>query len=408
MKHGFSLMLLWLILPASLFAQFQGNIDAINESVCQANGSVVVSGPASNLYALTGVSIPQIGPFSPPATFTDLPAGDYTITEFTLDNQEHSQAVTVPGNYEQNWIFTAEVDYDPCSNGTPSVSINNFTIINADPGEQRPPYLFRISSKNGSLPGDGSEPPAFTSATSFPIAFPSGMNGNYELQARDACGNYKTINVYVPLTAPSPSLTLAFNSFANCDGDGNYTATPSGGTPPYTFTITAGPDQVGSTITSNNTQSYVFTSGGTYTLQLTDNCGGITQQTVTAPLYQTPVAYGWGAIGSCTPPPGVGTGGINVYIENGIGPYNIVMDSDCGHPTYTGTGNMGNNIIGNLTRPCNYAITITDACGLTSTTNVPLVGPGDGVIYAYTNVRCPEGTSEEYILKIGLGYGPPL
>lgn len=64
--------------------------------------------------------------------------------------------------------------------------------------------------------------------TEFIIQHPSGVGGWYELQAKDACGNFKTIKVYVPDLAPAPSVSSGFNNFANCDGDAQYTVSGSG------------------------------------------------------------------------------------------------------------------------------------------------------------------------------------
>ncbi len=144
-----------------------------------------------------------------------------------------------------------------------------------------PPSLIEFPPKGGSLSPDGTGLPVFSNVSSFPISYPGGMNGNYELQAKDACGNYKTINIYVPQTAPAPALNLGFDSFKNCAGDAVYNATASGGKPNYVYTIIApSTDQVGTSKTSAGGVQFDLTSGGTYTIQAMDQCGGIRQQTV--------------------------------------------------------------------------------------------------------------------------------
>lgn len=408
----FCILLFLFISPKYINAQITG-IVTTTESICISDGTVKISGanPTSE-YALTGASIPQYGPFYPTmgmVLFQNLPKGDFTITEFKADNTEPTQPVTVSSNYEQNWSFTASINYNPCSGGTPTVSIDNFQIVNATGAEQRPPYTFRISSKNGSLPADGSTPPPFQNVSSFSIPYPLGMNGNYELQAKDNCGNYKTINVYVPQTAPSPNLSLTFNNFLNCAGDASYTATASGGTPNYVFTIIApSTDQVGFTQTTSGTANFNFTTGGYYSIQVVDQCGGITVQTVNVKQYASPYAEVGGADGTCDPLPN-GTGAFSLYVAaDGLGPYTATITNDCGAPTISQNVIPGiyNPIIG-LTRPCNYTIVVTDGCGKSYTLNkVRLIGPMIDSLAASNYHNCPLA-DDRIIETIYAGYGPP-
>lgn len=404
------------LLALSVNAQITGNVST-TESICISDGTVRITGAnPTSIYALTGDNgqIPQLGPFTPSmgiVIFNDLPKGPYTITEFKADNTQPTQGVTVPGNYEQNWIFNASVDYNPCSGGIPTVDITNFQILNAAPDQQRPPYTYRISAKNGSLPVLVSDPPAFTSVSGFSIPYPSGMNGNYEIQAKDACGNYKTINVYVPATAPGPGLTTSFNNFTSCTGDASYTATASGGTPNYIYTIIApSTDQVGSTQTTSGSATFTLTANGTYTIQVMDQCGGVTVNTINVKPYVGPTASAWGAGGTCSPPPGLGTGGIGIFVQaDGLGPYSATITSDCGYGPQTVTPlTLGNaTYVDGLPRPCNYTVTVMDGCGQTVTFNVSLVGPGDGIMGEYNYINCPAAGQTDYIQTIGVGFGPP-
>ena len=217
-KFAFSLIAV-ILMPFSSFATFTGTVTT-TESICQATGTVSVTGADNtSVYALTGSNIPQYGPFSPNAgvvTFTDLPPGTYTVTEFKQNNEQPTRQAVVSGNYEQNWTWTAEAVYEPCSAGVPTLQIKNFRIINATSSQQRPPYVFRISTKNGSLPANGAEPPAYQNVSEFIIPYPEGAGGWYELQAMDDCGNFKTISVFVPAQAPSPGAHSSFNNFINC------------------------------------------------------------------------------------------------------------------------------------------------------------------------------------------------
>ncbi|MBK8079768.1 MAG: hypothetical protein IPK25_05475 [Saprospiraceae bacterium] len=114
------------------------------------------------------------------------------------------------------------------------------------------------------------------------------------MQAKDSCGNYKTINVYVPATAPSPALGLNFSNFTSCSGNAVYTATATGGTPAYIYPIIApSTDQVGTNITSSNPVNFNLTANGFYTIQAMDQCGGRVTQTVNVRPYNRPNAQAW-------------------------------------------------------------------------------------------------------------------
>ena len=113
---GLNIIFIFLISSAlSIYGQITGTVTT-TESICISDGTVKITGadPTSE-YALTGDNgqIPQIGPFLPMmgmVVFSALPKGPYTITEFKADNSQPTQGAIVPGNYEQNWTFTASVE----------------------------------------------------------------------------------------------------------------------------------------------------------------------------------------------------------------------------------------------------------------------------------------------------------
>ncbi len=412
MKARIFIIFLLLSLFSTANAQITGTVSSI-ESVCLSNGCVIISNASStSQYFLTGSGIPQIGPvlaMNDMVAFKEIPPGNYTITEFKLDNTQPTQSVTVLGNYEQNWTFNASVEFDPCVAGTPTVEITNFTITNASLSEQRPPYTYRISSKGGALPGDGSVPPPFLSVTSFNIPYPSGMNGNYEIQAKDACGNYKTINVYVPQTAPAPELNLSFDRFKDCAGDAVYNASATGGIPDYIYTIIApSTDQVGTTKTSAGSVQFDLKAGGTYTIQAIDQCGGVRTRTVAVRPYLAPVASVRPGMGTCQPLPN-GTGAFSIFASaDGIGPYSAVVTNDCGEPIITiNPLAIGSTPVRNLKRPCIYTVTVKDGCDYTASFIAELVPPGPNKLQAKSSISCPTGTSTEYVLNLDVDSLPP-
>lgn len=411
-----AIMLRVLTLAPDLYAQTAPVITS-QESLCQATGKVIVKGNPTFFTFLTGSNIPQYGPFrgadlpGDSVVFDLLPKGNYTVTQINPNNnQEKMYPVTVTGNYEQNWTFTATPTFGACSGGTATVSIGNITITGATPAQQRPDYFFRISAKNGSLPADGNPPPPFSTPLngSFSIPNPAGLGGTYEIQGRDVCGNYKTIKVNVPSAPPGPSVSSAFVKFTNCDGDADYDITASGGTGPYVFKVKSGPDQVNATITHASKAGFTLKAGGTYVITVTDQCGGSKDITVKPKTYVAPTFTYGTSNGTCSPTGGTGSLRI-VTTADGIGPFTIKITS-------TGTG-CGVNItkvttktdttFANLPRPCTYTVTVTDGCTKSSTQTVKLIAPGADMMGCSKSIQCPSGSSEKYRLSLSVTVKPP-
>ncbi|HAK78226.1 MAG TPA: hypothetical protein DCM71_15265, partial [Runella sp.] len=403
---------MFLLISIASIAQFTEPQITPTPSTCQADGKIAVKGNVTYLNFLTGGNIPgQQGPLSGSefdVVFSNLSPANYTLTVIDPNtNEEKSYPVVITGNYEQNWIFSAQVIYNPCSNGTPTISIRNLAIVGANSSQQRPDYFFRISSKNGSLPSDGTTPPAYNTPLSGSFSIPlSGVGGNYEIQGKDACGNYKTINVTVPNSIPGPSVSNAFVKFNNCDGDADYKLSASGGTSPYIFTIKSGPDQIGTTITNASEATFALKAEGTYVVEVKDQCGGITEHTVNVKKYTAPNASIWSSYGECDPAGGQGTGSIQVAVDLnsvGLGPVTVALvSSSCPVPapqTYPANGTV---TFTGLQRPCSYTVEVTDACGKKFTQNIDLVGPGSGKLQCYKYYLCPEDQSTNYRVAIGI------
>lgn len=399
-----------LTLAATSYSQVTAPQITAYESRCESTGKVVVNGNTSYLNILTGGNIPgQLGPLSGNASnvvFNNLQKGNYTLTVINpTTNDEATYSITVPGTYEQNWIFKADIVYSPCSAGVPTIKITNFEIQNAGISQQRAPYKYRISAKNVGLPADGSTPPAYQSVSEFSIPYPSGVGGNYELQAIDSCGNYKTINVYVPATSSGPWVNSSFVKFNNCAGDAEYKLEAGGAKDPYIFKIKSGPDQVGVTQTGTSV-SFNLLAEGTYIFEVMDQCGGISEHTVYVKKYTSPSIQTWSAFGTCTPLTN-GTGAVHAWLDQnsiGIGPVQITLSSSCG-PSQTKTAvtdyAWSTTDFDNLARPCTYTITATDGCNKTYTGDIALVSPAVGSMQCYKYYNCPDNGSTDYKLAIG-------
>ena len=405
-----SFALLCFVLLWSFATHAQTPTITTTESKCLADGTITVAGNPDALNILTGPGIPgQLGPSSGGSVVFDaLQAGTYKLTQIDpKTNEETTYSVVVPGNYKQNWFFTADVLYPSCSGGTPTVKIGNFVIINKLLVEQRPPFTFRISPKDGALSTDPAAPPAFQSVTEFDISVPGGLGGNYEIQSMDACGNFKTLTVRVPATAPGPRTSASFVQFNNCDGDADYKVSATGGTAPYTFTIKSGPNQVGASQTGADA-TFTLAANGSYVITATDQCGGITEQTVNVKAYTPPSVNLFNGYGKCDAN-GAGTGSINVNIDLKTvskGPVVVALLSASGCTqaapiTYPLDGSVGQVTFDDLKRPCTYTIQVTDGCGKIFTREVKLVAPAAGAIECYKKIECPANNSTNYTLKVG-------
>ena len=136
----------------------------------------------------------------------------------------------------------------------------------------------------------------------------------YELQAVDDCGNYKTITVNIPASAPAPNVSSKFINFANCNGDAQYKISASGGTGPYIYTVKSGPDQVG-TSQSGADATFTLTALSDYVFTVTDECGGSTEHRVSVKPYTAPNVACWSGYGKCDAGGGPGTGSIRINVD---------------------------------------------------------------------------------------------
>lgn len=385
-----------IFLPNFIFAQFTGTL-VPSESICISNGSVKVnSADPSSIYILTGAGVPQtsFGPGSTSYTYLNLPAGVYTVTEVQSDNQEFTSTTTVTTTYEQNWQFTADVSFINCSGGNPgSICVKVTGITNATSIQQRPPYTYRISAPNGTLPPDGTGSPVYGTNPEFCFTPSVAQGKTFQLQTKDNCGNFKTYNIQVPNNPPPPSLNATYKGFTDCSGKSKYTITAAGGTGPYTTTIISGPDQVGNSSSTNPT-NFDLLPLSTYVFEIKDQCGGTIKKTITTTDYTPPCIYTSGSEGTCDPlPNGTGAQLINIC-TTGIGPFSLLITSNCGY-SQTINNVSEYTTISNLPRPCSYTVVVTDGCGKTNTATFELIPPGVGTLQCGFNILCPDQGSDK-------------
>ena len=178
------------------------------------------------------------------------------------------------------------------------------------------------------------------------------MAGSYTVSVKDSngCSTNKTI-VIPPPTAPSISTSLTQIA---CIGQstGTISATPSAGTPPYTYLWSAN-------ATGNTNSTISNLAAGVYTLTVTD-AGGCWSTTTAIIIQPTGTALGV----SLSPYPstcGFNNGSISVAATGGVGAYTYSWSNGQ-------TGNIAAGLLSNT-----YTVTVTDnnSCTVASTALVP-------------------------------------
>jgi len=287
----------------------------------------------------------------------NLNAGTYTVYVFDVYGAEDSASVTLtqptPVVINSQNVLT-NVSCHGGNNGSGVLSVSGGT----------PPYYYNWVSPNGT----------FSGSDSLAIGL---VAGNYSITVSDHTSCMATTTVVI--TQP-PALTTSGNlvSNLNCNGDNGGIASVSaiGGILPYTYLWN-----------DANSQTMAIATGlaaGTYTVIVTDSCGGdisyqriiISQPTtlISAISSQTNVAcYG-------------GVGDAIVSTNGGISPYTYLWNDASSQTTAAAN---------NLTAG-NYTLTVTDGHGCNALQNVDITQPVAvlGInIATHTDVSCNRGNN---------------
>ena len=226
------------------------NFDACASLAATVSGTPTTCGNATG--SATATPTGGVGPYTylwsnsgTTATVNNLAAGTYTVT--VTDANSCTQVSTVIINN---------------SNG-PSTSNTSVTNVSCN------------GAANGSItitPSGGTSPYTYMWSNSATTATVTGLAGGvYTVTVSDA--TLCTAIASVTITEPSALATNATASNESCQScsDGSATATPTGGTSPYTYAWSNG----------GTTQTINFLAPGTYTVTVTDANGCTQNQTVT-------------------------------------------------------------------------------------------------------------------------------
>lgn len=224
------------------------------------------------------------------------------------------------------------------------------------------------------------------------FTFSTPTSSNYNIMTPGAMTI--TVNNQVPvrtqhcLNIPAALSATAAPTNATCFNvcNGSATATPTGGTSPYTYSWNTGPVQT--------TQTATGLCAGSYTCTVTDNVGATT--TVTVAITQP--SSGVTATSTATP----------VNCSVGFGTASVTASGGNPGYTYSWAPSGGTASTATVTVAGNYTCTITDASGCTTTTVVvvPPGSPPTATLQSQGNNICFGGTSGTATVVGSGGTGP--
>jgi len=343
-----------------------GSIFSQTDVLCfgESTGSVTVTGSGGSPpyeYSKDG------GGYQASGTFTNLAATSYTITVRDNNNCTFDVPVTItePATSVSGSI-TSQTDVACFGGSTGSVTVAG---AGGTPG-------YDYSLDGGPYQGSGT--------------FGTLSAGNFTVTVRDA--NLCTFDVPVTITQPASAVSGSIISQTiACFGQSTASATASGsgGTPPYEYSLDGGPYQPSGTFST--------LSAGSYTITVRD----ASLCTFNIPLTITEAATALsGSISSQTDVAcfGESTGAVTVSGSGGTTPYEYSWDGGA----YQASGTFSSLLAGN------YTVTVQDANLCTFDVPVTITEPGSAVsgsISSQTDVLC-FGESTGSVTVAGSGGTP--
>lgn len=275
---------------------------------------------------------------------TGLGAGTYTVTITDANGCPTTQSVTV----------TQPTPLTVAASNTPEGCSGNDGTATATPTGGTAGYTYSWAPSGGNA----------ATATGL-------IAGTYTVTVTDANGCISTQSTIITQTSSLSSSVTQTNVSCFGNTNGSATATPIGGTAPFTYSWTSG----GTNATENNL------AAGSYTVTVTDNSGciGTSSVTITQPTLLT-------ATSSST----------NISCFGGSNGTATVVPAG-GTPTYTyaWAPSGGTNATATGLGAGNYTVTVTDANGCTTTQSYTLTQPPTAIAATSnsTNITCFGGTN---------------
>lgn len=347
------------------------NISSSAPNCNQNNGSITTNGSggaAPYEYSLNGAS------FQSPGSFTNLAAGNYTVSVRDANGCSSTQNVTLSAGSAPSLSITNVIQ--------PGCSQNNGAFTAQGSGGASP---YQYSLNNGAFQSSGN----FTNLAA----------GNYSVTVRDANGctsSAQTQNLSAP-NAPSLSIVTPLQPSCN-EANGAFTAQASGGRAPYEYALNTGSFQ--------SAGRFGNLAAGTYSVTVRDANGCTATTTANLQGAASPSA----SVSNLRQPTCAGNDGqIQVQAQGGLAPYTYSL----------GGGGFQNNATFAGLGPGNYSITVRDSrscqASLTVVLNAatgnlaPATVTGSAAVSAclFENLRLqgnlPAGTNGRWSLSNNLG-----
>ena len=198
--------------------------------------------------------------------------------------------------------------------------------------------------------------------------------------------------------ASSPLVINSVNpTESRCQASGTATVSVSGGSAPYTYSITAGP------ITAPAQSSNILQSlpAGTYTVQVTDNCNTSVTSSFTVPgTYALPSPTITTQGTSC---PGSSDGSLTVSVTNGRAPLTYSLIS----PSPVTAGPQTSNIFSGLPAGT-YTCQVADSCGNIQTRTVVVSAGSAGTVAVTANLNYVSCNTYTLSYSVLGNYKPPF
>ena len=239
---------------------------------------------------------------------------------------------------------------------TPTTCGTSVGTITVTPTGGTGPYTYIL---NGGAPV--SAPGAYTYS-----GLPAGP---YTVVVTDVTGCTNTLNIIVTTTSTIPGTITATPTSCPLSTDGTITVTPTGGTPPYSYSLDGGPSQPGNI--------FINVAPGPHTVIFTDAMGCTGSVSITVVTGTTPLTANINT--TPTSCPTVNNGTITVTPTSGTPAYQYSLD---GGPFVPG------NIFTNLAAGA-HTVTVKDLFGCTGVFNVTVImGTGLTSTINFTNPPC--------------------
>ncbi|MFH1320191.1 MAG: gliding motility-associated C-terminal domain-containing protein [Bacteroidota bacterium] len=370
----------------------------------------------TSVTPITSGGAPFTGNFLPEGNFTNL-NGCSTNGVWTLNVQDDGGGST---GTLLDW--TIIFNNDTCISWTPGSTLSDSTILNptATPANSTT-YVLTVSDNHGCTTSDSATVTVDNiniSISKTDVSCNSGSNGSATLTASGGSAPYsylwddpasQTTATATGLSAASYNVTVTDNigcsgttsitvsepsvisvttssTDASCGGsDGTATATPSGGTPPYTYLW----DDPGLQTTATATGL----SAATYNVTVTDSAGCTTSATITISniaitatiISNTDVICNGDCNGSAT-----------VSVSGGTTPYTYFWDN--GETSSTATALCGGS----------HTVTVIDSNSCITNANITINEPGalSASITSSTDVSCYGGSDGSATLTASGGTSP--